>query len=207
MADVLKTEGLVIAAQNLSNQIYPFACAKNSTITISRDFIELAGRTNGYYKEFIQGKSSFTITGSGLIKMTESNMQGANFFNEFIVAGDTSFWCFLDLIDNQNNYKVYKFKVIVSSLTLESSYGAIPTYNFTLQGASAIEVINISQQAVVSAGKVSAQNSATYRLVAVGYGGKWYFNYSVTNEGGGVFTITLGTALNGTTVTTAYIAI
>jgi hypothetical protein len=207
MADVLKTEGLVIAAQNLSNQIYPFACAKNSTIAISRDFIELAGRTNGYYKEFIQGKSSFTITGSGLIKMTESNMQGANFFNEFIVAGDTSFWCFLDLIDNQNNYKVYKFKVIVSSLTLESSYGAIPTYNFTLQGASAIEVINISQQAVVSAGKVSAQNSATYRLVAVGYGGKWYFNYSVTNEGGGVFTITLGTELNGTTVTTAYIAI
>ena len=207
MADVLKTEGLVIAAQNLSNQIYPFACAKSSTITISRDLIELAGKTNGYYKEFIQGKSSFTITGTGLVKMTEANMQGMNFFNEFIVAGDTTFWCFLDLIDNQNNYKVYKFKVLVSELTLDSTVGSAPNYNFTLQGASAIEVINIAQQAVVSSGKVSAQNSSTYRLVAVGYGGKWYFNYSVTNEGGGVYTINLGTALNGTTVTSAYIAI
>jgi hypothetical protein len=207
MADVLKTEGLVIAAQNLSNQIYPFACAKNSTITISRELIEIAGRSNGYYKEFIQGKSSFTITGSGLIKMTEANMQGVNFFNEFIVAGDTTFWAFLDLIDNQNNYKVYKFKVLVSELALDSTWGQTPSYNFTLQGASAIEVINISQQAVVSGGKVSAQNSSTYRLVAVGYGGKWYYNYTVTNEGGGVYSITLGAALNGTTVTTAYIAI
>jgi hypothetical protein len=207
MADVLKTEGLVIAAQNLSNQIYPFACAKNSTITINRDLIELAGKTNGYYREFIQGKSSFTITGTGLVKMVESNMQGTNFFNEFILAGDTTFWCFLDLIDNQNNYKVYKFRVLVSELTLDATYGSPPNYNFTLQGASAIEVINIAQQAVVSSGKVSAQNSSTYRLVAVGYGGKWYFNYSVTNEGGGVYTINLGSALNGTTVTSAYIAI
>ena len=207
MADVLKTEGLVIAATNLSNQIYPFACAKNSTITISREAIELAGKTNGYYREFIQGKSSFTVSGTGLVKMTENNMQGANFFNEFILAGDTTFWCFLDMIDNQNNYKVYKFKVLVSELTLDATYGSPPNYSFTLQGASAIELINISTQAVVSGGKVIAQNSSTYRLVAVGYGGKWYFNYAVVNEGGGVFTITLGVSLNGTTVTTAYIAI
>lgn len=207
MADVLKTEGLVIAATNLSNQIYPFACAKNSTITISREAIELAGKTNGYYREFIQGKSSFTVSGTGLVKMTENNMQGANFFNEFILAGDTTFWCFLDMIDNQNNYKVYKFKVLVSELTLDATYGSPPNYSFTLQGASAIELINISAQAVVSGGKVAAQNPSTYRLVAVGYGGKWYFNYAVVNEGGGVYTITLGTSLNGTTVTTAYIAI
>jgi hypothetical protein len=207
MADVLKTEGLVIAATNLNNQIYPFACAKNSTITISREAIELAGKTNGYYREFIQGKSSFTVSGTGLVKMTENNMQGANFFNEFILAGDTTFWCFLDMIDNQNNYKVYKFKVLVSELTLDATYGSPPNYSFTLQGASAIELINISAQAVVSGGKVTAQNSSTYRLVAVGYGGKWYFNYAVVNEGGGVYTITLGASLNGTTVTTAYIAI
>lgn len=207
MADVLKTEGLVIAATNLSNQIYPFACAKNSTITISREAIELAGKTNGYYREFIQGKSSFTVTGTGLVKMVENNMQGASFFSDYIVAYDSTFWCFLDMIDNQNNYKVYKFKVLISELTLDATYGSPPNYSFTLQGASAIELINISAQAVVSGGKVTAQNSSTYRLVAVGYGGKWYFNYAVVNEGGGVYTITLGASLNGTTVTTAYIAI
>lgn len=207
MADVLKTEGLVIAATNLSNQVYPFACAKNSTITISNDVIELAGKTSGYYREFITGKKTFTISGSGLVKMVETNMQGTNFFDDYIVTGGSTFWCFLDLIDNQNNYKVYKFKVLVSELTLDSTYGTFPTYNFTLQGASAIEIINIAQQNVVSGGKIPAQNSSTYRLVAVGYGGKWYYNYSVTNEGGGVYTITLGASLNGTTVTTAYLLI
>ena len=204
MADVLKTEGLVIAVTNLSNQIYPFACAKNATMTISREALELAGKTNGYYRDFINGKSTFTIS---LVKMTEANMQGFNFFNEYILAGDTTFYAFLDMIDAQNNYKVYKFRVLITELTLDSTYGEIPSYTYTLQGAGAIEIINISQQNVVSGGKIPAQNSSTYRLVAVGYGGKWYYNYAVVNEGGGVYTITLGTALNGTTVTTAYIAI
>jgi hypothetical protein len=42
--------------------------------------------------------------------------------------------------------------------------------------------------------------------VAVGYGGKWYFNYTVTLDGA-TPVINLGAALNGTTVTHCYTAI
>jgi hypothetical protein len=142
--------------------------------------------------------------------MTETSMNGINFFDNFITGTNTKFKCFLDLIDNQNNYQSYEFEVIITSLTLDSTYGAFPTYSYTLQGASPITDTLIRDQDVVSSGKVTAaagsEPGGVYKLVAVGYGGKWYFNYVVTLDGG-IAVIDLGTALNGTTVTHCYTAI
>jgi hypothetical protein len=62
----------------------------------------------------------------------------------------------------------------------------------------------------VASGKINAldgsQTGGIYKLVAVGYGGKWYFNYTVTLDAG-VAVIVLGSALNGTVVTHAYTTI
>jgi hypothetical protein len=142
--------------------------------------------------------------------MTETSMNGINFFDNFITGTNTKFKCFLDLIDNQNNYQSYEFQVIITSLTLDSTYGTFPTYSYTLQGASPITDTLIRDQDVVSSGKVTAaagsQSGGTYKLVAVGYGGKWYFNYSVTLDGATPI-INLGASLNGTTVTHCYTAI
>jgi hypothetical protein len=60
---------------------------------------------------------------------------------------------------------------------------------------------------VVSSGKITARSTASWKLVAVGIEGSWYYNYSVTNEGGGVFSISFGTAYNGKSVKAAYIPI
>jgi len=38
MGDVVKSEGLVIAVTDTSGNVYPFACTKDATINISRDF-------------------------------------------------------------------------------------------------------------------------------------------------------------------------
>lgn len=204
MADVIKAEGLVVAITNSGGGVFPFACAKNSTINIVRDSIELAPKTNAYYREFIQGRSSFTISGTGLIKMpTENSMQGAVFFDDYIQAIDPIYKAYLDIIDSSNNYKVYKFDCFLTSLTLDSTYGTFPTYSYTLQGAGPMSLINVTEQYTVTGGTIPAQPTATHKLVAVGYGGKWYYNYSVS--AGPV--INLGTALNGTTVTASYITI
>jgi len=204
MADVIKTEGLVVAVTNNAGQIYPLACAKNSTINITRDFIELAPKSNAYYREYLLGRSSFTISGSGLIKIPiENSMNSLAFFDNFILASDTLFKGYLDIIDTSNNYKVYKFDCYISSLTLDSTYGQIPSYSFTLQGAGPMELINVADQYVVSGGTITARSTATYKLVAVGYNGKWYYNYSVS--AGPV--INLGVSLNGTMVTACYITI
>ena len=210
MADTLKAEGLVIAAMDSSNNVYPFACATNSSITINGETLEIATISNNSFRSFVSGRQSFTVSGSGLAKMTETSMNGINFFDNFITGTNTKFKCFLDLIDNQNNYQSYEFEVIITSLTLDSTYGAFPTYSYTLQGASPITDTLIRDQDVVSSGKVTAaagsEPGGVYKLVAVGYGGKWYFNYAVTLDGI-TPVINLGTALNGTTVTHCYTAI
>jgi hypothetical protein len=210
MADTLKAEGLVIAAMGTGNNVYPFACATNSSITISGETLEIATISNNSFRSFVTGRQSFTVSGSGLAKMTETSMNGINFFDNFITGTNTKFKCFLDLIDNQNNYQSYEFYVIITSLTLDSTYGSFPTYSYTLQGASPITDTLIRDQDVVASGKVTAaagsEPGGIYKLVAVGYGGKWYFNYTVTLDGATPI-INLGSALNGTTVTHAYTAI
>jgi len=207
MADVVKAEGLVIAVTNTSGGVYPFACAKDSNISISRDVIELAPKTNNVYREYIKARQSFTISGSGLVKLVESNLQPITFFDDYIDGTDSNVVCYLDMIDAQNNYKVYQFNAIITELSLASTIGSFGQYNYALQGTSGFTELTVVDTYTVSSGKITARSTSTHKLVAVGFAGKWYYNYTVTDEGGGVFTITIGTAYNGVSVKAVYIAL
>ena len=209
MADVLKTEGLVIAATDGAGNVYPFACAQSSTITINRELLELTPKTNSYFRDYTYGKNTFTVSGTGLVKLDQAYMNDIVFFDPFITNNsDAKFLCYLDMIDAQNNYKIYKFYVWIQELTLESSYGSIPSYSFTLQGSGDITPIgSYVDSYTVASGKITGRDTDDYKLVAIGYGGKWYFNYSVSEPSAGVFEITMGSSLNGTVVKAAYIAI
>jgi len=209
MADVVKTEGLVIAATDAAGNVYPFACAKGSQMTITREFLELAPKTNSYFRDFYPGKHTFTISGNGLVKMDQSYMNDIVFFDPFITNNaDAKFMCYLDMIDKQGNYKIYKFNCWIQELTLDSSYGSIPSYSFTLQGTGDITPIgSYVDSYTVASGKITGRDTDDFKLVAIGYGGKWYFNYTVSEPSTGVFEITMGASLNGTVVKAAYIAI
>jgi predicted secreted protein len=207
MAEAVKAEGLVIAVTNSSGGVYPFACAKDSTITISRDVIELAPKTNNIYREYIKGRQSFIISGSGLVKLAESNMQPITFFDDYFDGTDSEVVCYLDIIDTSNNYRVYQFNAIITELALASNVGAIGQYNYSMQGSGPFTELTVVDTYSVSSGKITARSTSTHKLVAVGFGGKWYYNYTVTDEGGGVFTITIGTAYNGVSVKAVYIAL
>lgn len=203
MADLVKTEGLVLAITDGSGNTYPFACAKNSTLSISKELIELAPKTNGKYKEFLGGRQTATISGSGLVKMSENAMHGITFFDSFIKATDTSYVGYVDFIDAQNNYKLYKFTCIIQDLSIDSTYAAIPSYNFTLQVTGGFTDLTVVDIYTVSGGTIPGRSTATHKLVAVGYRGKWYYNYTVS--AGPV--INLGASLNGVSVVAAYIAL
>jgi hypothetical protein len=207
MAEVVTSEGLVLAVTNASGGVFPFACAKNATLSISRDTLELAPRTNGVFREYIQNRMSFTVSGNGLVKMAESNMQPITFFDTFIEGTDQEFLCYLDMIDKTGNYKVYQFTAFITSLSISSSVNEFGSYDYTLQGTGPLVEITTVDSYTVSSGKITARSTATYKLVAVGIDGVWYYNYTVTNEGGGVFSITIGTSFNGKTVKAAYISI
>jgi hypothetical protein len=202
MADAVKAEGLVIAYL-FEDNVYPLACAKNSSITMNRDFLELAPKTNGLYREYITGRRGFTISGSGLVKMAQSFMHPIGFFDDFFTGTDTKYTAFLDMIDAQNNYRIYQFDCYIQDITLDSTVGGLANYNYTIQGTAGFTELTIVDTYTVTSGTIPARNPATHKLVAVGYGGKWYYNYTVT----GSFVINLGTALNGTSVIAAYIAL
>lgn len=207
MADVVTSEGLVLAVTDASGNVYPFACSKNATLSISRDFLELAPRTNGIFREYLANRSSFTVSGDGLIKISQSYMQPITFFDSFIEGSDTEFIGYLDMIDSSGNYKVYTFTCILQDLRLSSSTGQPSTYSYTIQGTGPITEISTIDSYTVSSGKITARSTSSYKLVAVGIEGVWYYNYTVTNEGGGVYSINIGTAYNGKTVKAVYISI
>ena len=134
MADVLQSNGLILYVNN-SVSYAPFACAKTSTITINRDVIELAPKTNNRYKRYIGGRSSFTISGSGLIKISDPSNTTITFFDSYIEGTNTiPVQGRFEMIDPQGNYKKYSFEAIIIDLSLESTIGSIPSYSFTLQG-------------------------------------------------------------------------
>lgn len=207
MAEVVTSEGLVLAVTNASGGVFPFACAKNATLSISRDTLELAPRTNGVFREYIQNRMSFTVSGNGLVKMAESNMQPITFFDTFIEGTDQEFLCYLDMIDKTGNYKVYQFTAFITSLSISSSVNEFGSYDYTLQGTGPLVEITTVDSYTVASGYITGRNTATFKLVAVGIEGKWYYNYTVTSPGGGVYEINIGTSFNGKTVKAAYISI
>jgi hypothetical protein len=201
MADVVKAEGLVIGYTDTSGNVYPLACAKNASIQITRELLELAPKSNNTFKRFIPSKRSFTISGNGLVKLVGTSQQGLDFFDDMFTTTDTNYVAYLDIIDAQNNYKVYQFNCYITDITLDSTIGNFANYSYTLQGNGAFTELTIVDTYTVAGGTITARSTATHKLVAVGYGGKWYYNYTVS--GGPV--ITLGTSLNGTSVVAAYI--
>jgi hypothetical protein len=203
MADAVKAEGLVIAYRDSSGNVYPLACAKNASMQITRDLLELVPKTTNSFKRYIPSKRSFTISGSGLVKLVGTAQQGLDFFDDMFTTIDTNYVAYLDIIDAQNNYKVYQFNCYIVDLTLESTIGGFGNYSYTLQGNGAFTEISEVDTAVVSSGSVPGRSTTSWKLVAVGYGGKWYYNYTVS--AGPI--INLGTSLNGTSVVAAYIAI
>lgn len=202
MADAVKAEGLVLALTNESGGVYPFACAKNANLTITSEPIELAPKVNSPYRQYIKGRKSFSVSGSGLVKLVESNMQPILFFEPFIESTDITYIGYLDIIDNQNNYKVYQFNCVITSLSIDSNVGNFGQYSYTLQGTGPLTEITSVDTYTVSGGTITARSTSTWKLVAVGYGGKWYYNYTVS--AGPV--INLGSSLNGTSVTAVYVS-
>jgi hypothetical protein len=201
MADVVKAEGLILALTNESGGVYPFACAKDANLTINAETIELAPKVNSAYRQYIKGRKTYTISGNGLVKLVESNMQPITFFEPFIESTDVTYVGYLDIIDAQNNYKVFKFNCVITSLSIDSNVNNFGQYSYTLQGTGPFTEITSVDTYTVAGGTITGRDPLTYKLVAIGYGGKWYYNYTISV--GPV--INLGSSLNGTSVIAVYV--
>lgn len=134
MANVLQSNGLVIYLYD-GEGYSPFGCAKTSTITINRDTIELAPKSNLGYKSFIKSRNSFTVSGNGLITLFEPSKISISNFDLFIEGNDSAnITGRFEMTSMSGAYKKYSFEGILTNLTLESTIGEFATYSFTIQG-------------------------------------------------------------------------
>jgi hypothetical protein len=137
------------------------------------------------------------------VKIVGTTQHGIDFFEDLLTTVDTKYTAYLDIIDPQNNYRVYQFQCYVTEVSYDSTVNNFAQYNYTLQVTGGFTELTVVDTYTVASGNITGRSTSTHKLVAVGYGGKWYYNYSVS--AGPV--ITLGTALNGTSVVAAYITL
>jgi predicted secreted protein len=131
MADAVKGQDVVFYAK-LGANYYPFACAKEVTISQTTDKLELAPYTTGKWRSYIYGRTSGTITGTGVVK----------------VVADASKYGIFDLIDYQlqhqiiltkytttdpqGNFKTYEVPCLIDEVTFTGTVGQLATYSFSL---------------------------------------------------------------------------
>ena len=131
MADQVNGKDVVLYAK-LGSSYYPFACAKEVTITQTSDKIELAPYTSGKWRSFIYGRMTGTITGNGLTKIEPPAVLNSIFDlldsmneQEIILVKYT-------LTDPQGNEKSYEVPALIDEVTLGGVVGSSSTWSFTL---------------------------------------------------------------------------
>lgn len=131
MADPVRGENVVFYAK-LGTSYYPFACAKEVTITQTTDKIELAPYTTGKWRSFIYGRTSGTITGSGIVKIDPGNSKYSifdllNFQTDHLIILTR-----YTVTDAQSNQRTYDVPCLIDEVTLSGTVGQFATYSFTL---------------------------------------------------------------------------
>lgn len=205
--NVVKAQGLAIAYTDADGKVYPLACAKDTSITINREMIELAPKSAGSYRSYIPGRKSFTISGTGLVKMRLQNgEQGIDFFDDMFTSSVTRYVAYLDIISEENIYAIYKFHCYITDLTLDRTVNGYANYSYTLQGDGDFTPITETDEVMVGydvSGLISARDPSQWQLIGLSYLGKWYFNYTVLPIDG-AFWIDIGPLYEYQDVITVY---
>jgi len=192
---------------------YPIACAKDVSISLSRSFLELASYNNEVFREYLPERVTGTITGNALVLLEGDYSHPMTvLFQDMYDTTPTLFTITFDVLDNKTsapNYIAYETTAYLQDITMNSATGQNPSYSFTLQISGAVVpstsgTTTLAQQATLASNKVTAQNPASWKLFAIGFNGKWYYSYVVTNPSAGVYEILIPGVTNGTKISILY---
>jgi len=131
MADVVKPDGIVIY-HKLGSNYYPIACGTSATITVTTDKIELAPFGSGKWRSFEYGRTTGTISTTGLIKVNA----GATNYSPFDLIDYQ--YAHLKVLtkyvitDPQNNSKTYEVNCLIDEITINAEAGGVATYSMTM---------------------------------------------------------------------------
>ena len=131
MADPVKGENVVFYAK-LGANYYPFACAKDVTISQTTDKLELAPYTTGKWRSYIYGRTSGTITASGVVKVTPGtgkydifDLLTYQLQHQIILTRYT-------ITDPQGSFETYDVPCLIDEVSISGTVGQFATYSFSL---------------------------------------------------------------------------
>ena len=131
MSDPVKGGDFILYLK-LGTGYYPIACAKEISVTTTTDKIELAPYTNGYWRSFIYGRTSGTITGNGITKIV---VPGSNYSIFDLIDFQTAHFIALaryTLTDPQGNGRSYDVPCLIDEINISGTTGQNAAYSFTL---------------------------------------------------------------------------
>ena len=131
MADAVKADGIVIY-HNLGSGYFPIACGTTGTITVTTDKIELAPYTSGKWRNYEYGRTTGTISTSGLIKVDA----GIGAYSPFdlmdnLLAHQKVISKYV-ITDPQGNAKSYSVDCIVDEISFNTEAGGLASYNMSM---------------------------------------------------------------------------
>ena len=131
MSDTVKADGIVIY-HKLGIGFYPIACGINASITTTTDKIELAPYTNGKWRTFEYGRTTGTITSSGLIKLDPGSSAYSPFdLLDYQYAHEKVLTKYT-ITDPQGNSKTYQVNCLIDEVTLNTDAGGVATYTMSM---------------------------------------------------------------------------
>lgn len=131
MADAVRGDGVIFYAK-LGTTYYPFACAKDVTITHTTDKIELAPYTSGKWRSYIYGRTTGTITSSGVVKVVPDSGKNGIFDLLDSLKAHLIVLTKYSVADPQGNTKTYDVPCLIDDVTMSATIGQTATWSFNL---------------------------------------------------------------------------
>ena len=135
MSDTVKADGIVIY-HKLGVGYYPIACGTTASITTTTDKIELAPYTNGKWRAYEYGRTTGTISSSGLIKIDAGGTAYSPFDLIDYQHSHQKVLTKYTITDPQGNSKTYQANCLIDEVTLNTDAGGVATYTMSMTIAS-----------------------------------------------------------------------
>lgn len=136
--NVVRPKAVILYAK-LGSVYYPIACAKDCSISITSDFLELAARSSTRFREYEYSRITGKMSGTGLTVIDPES----NLYTVFDLLGSqlnqTKFLVKFS-IDDGVKTKVMEANVLVEEISISGSSTDFSNYNYSFQITGEVKI-------------------------------------------------------------------
>lgn len=129
---------------SLTDDLFPFACARSITLTIDSDMIETSTTGSGNFRTYIPGALSFNGTIEGLAVINYGSTSDFTIENlyGFITSGQLFKLKWYEQDVNGLHFMSKEAMVYIESLTETASFDNVVTFSANFKGSGPITITN-----------------------------------------------------------------